>query len=240
MLTIVEDELHGCLILKPSGPLTQRDLEVLNQRFEAWAGAMNRAPGLVIRADRFPAWTDIAALRDHFGFIRSHHRQVRRVAFVSDARALAIAPRLGGLLVGAKVRHFPANRMAAALEWVSDGPPPAREIADLPDFVVGAILAGASGLAAIGDLSLRVEAALARHGRARLLCCVVEGPAGSAQQPAGSGEVARLPAGIERVALVSDLTWVRDGVRLVAPLAAAEVRLFAEDAMDEARAWIAD
>jgi hypothetical protein len=118
VLTIIEDDLHDCLLLEPAGALTPRDLAALAERFEARAAATGRAPNLVVRADAFPTWTELAALLQHLRFIRSRHRRVRRVALVSDARAMEIAPRLARLLVAPKVRHFPADQLDAALAWV--------------------------------------------------------------------------------------------------------------------------
>jgi hypothetical protein len=119
VLTITEDEAHDCFLLEPAGALSRRDLEELATRFEARATATGRAPNLVIRAESFPTWTEIAALLKHLQFIRSHHRRVRRVAIVSDARAMGFAPRLSGRLLAPEIRRFPAGSLEEALAWVS-------------------------------------------------------------------------------------------------------------------------
>jgi hypothetical protein len=118
VLTITEDDLHDCLLLEPAGALTRRDLAVLAEQFQAREAATGRAPNLVVRADSFPTWTEVAALVQHLRFIRGRHRRVRRVALVSDARAMEIAPRLARVLVAPEVRHFPGDRLDAALAWV--------------------------------------------------------------------------------------------------------------------------
>lgn len=118
MLTITDDDLHDCLLLEPAGALTRRDLAALAERFEARTVATGRAPNLVVRADSFPTWTEVAALVQHLRFIVSRHKRVRRVALVSDAPALERAPRIARLLVAPEVRHFPADRLDAALAWV--------------------------------------------------------------------------------------------------------------------------
>ena len=120
MLKITDDDAHNCLVLEPSGPLTRRDLDALTERFDARVNATDRVPNLVIRAGSFPAWADFAALLKHLRFIREHHRLVERVAIVSDARALDLAPRLARRFVSADVRHFPAADFEAALAWVGE------------------------------------------------------------------------------------------------------------------------
>ena len=126
MLKITDDDAHNCLVLEPTGPLTRRDLDALTERFDERVNETDRVPNLVIRAGGFPAWADFAALLKHLRFIREHHRLVERVAIVSDARALDLAPRLARRFVSADVRHFPAAGFEAALAWVGEAPAETR------------------------------------------------------------------------------------------------------------------
>jgi hypothetical protein len=119
VLTITEDDVHDCLLLETAGALSRRDIEALAARFAARAEATGRAPNLVIRTESFPTWTEIAALLKHLQFIRSHHRRVRRVALVSDARAMGLAPRLAQRLLAPELRRFPADGLERALAWVA-------------------------------------------------------------------------------------------------------------------------
>ena len=43
----------------------------------------------------------------------------------------------------------------------------------------------------------------------------------------------------EKVALVSDITWIRHAVRLFAPLIPGHVHVFGDAELAEAKAWIA-
>ena len=45
--------------------------------------------------------------------------------------------------------------------------------------------------------------------------------------------------GFGRVAVVSDVGWIRHAVRAFAPLMPAEVHVFGDDALAEAKAWVA-
>ena len=167
MLKITDDDAHNCLVLEPSGPLTRRDLDALTERFDARVNATDRVPNLVIRAGSFPAWADFAALLGHLRFIREHHRLVERVAVVSDARALDLAPRLARHFVSADVRHFAAADFAAALAWVGERPAETSHVTvmdGLPDEVLGLSVAGvvtARDYAA--TIVPLIEAKLARH-----------------------------------------------------------------------------
>ena len=93
-----------------SGSLRKADLDALTARFDAKVAAGGPVPNLVIQSPSFPTWSNFAALMEHLRFIRGHHRQIEKVALVSDARALDVAPRIARLFVSARLRHFPGRR----------------------------------------------------------------------------------------------------------------------------------
>ena len=244
MLKITDDKAHNCLVLEPTGPLTQRDLDALTERFDERVSETDRVPNLVIRAGGFPAWADFAALLKHLRFIREHHRLVERVAIVSDARALDLAPRLARRFVSADVRHFPAAGFEAALAWVGEAPADASHVTvmeDLPDDVLGLSVAGVVTARDYAETIVPlIEAKLARHEKIRLLYRI--GPEFEAYTPGAVWSDAMVGVkhltGFSRVAVVSDIGWIRHAVRAFAPLMPAEVQVFGDDALAEARAWV--
>jgi hypothetical protein len=244
VLTITEDDAHDCLLLEPSGALNQRDLDALADRFDARALATGRTPNLVVWAESFPAWTELAALLKHLRFIRTHHRLVRRVAIVSDARAMVLAPRLARRLVAAEVRHFPAAELEAALAWVAEAPVDASHVSvmeGLPDHVVGISAAGVLTERDYAETIVPlIEAKLAAHGKISLIYRI--GPELEAFTPGAVWSdalvgVKHLTA-FSRVAVVSDIGWIRHAVRAFAPLIPGEVHVFGDDELAEARAWV--
>ncbi len=245
MLTITEDDLHDCLVLEPSGPLTRRDLDALTERFDARVNATDRVPNLVIRAGSFPAWADFAALLRHLRFIREHHRLVERVAIVSDARALDLAPRLARHFVSAEVRHFAAADLEAALAWVGERPADRSHVTlieGLPDDVLGISVAGVISARDYAETIVpAIEAKLATYPKLRLLYRI--GPEFEAFTPGAVWSDALIGVkhltGFSRVAVVSDVGWIRHAVRAFAPLMPAEVHVFGDDALTEAKAWVA-
>lgn len=244
MLRITEDPARNCLLLEPSGALSPRDLDTLIARFDRYVNERDRIPNLVIRAVSFPTWTDFATLLKHLRFIRDHHRMVRKVALVSDARALDIAPRIAGHFVSAEIRHFPAKDYAAALDWVSEPEEAAAGvtvIAGLPDNVVGLDAEGVVEARDYDEVIVPlIERKLRDHDRIRLLYRIGRGferyTAGAIWSDARVG--LKHLTGFERIALVSDVPWIRHAVRLFAPMIPAEVHVFSDDEMDAARDWI--
>lgn len=246
MLKITDDTAHNCLVLEPSGPLNGRDLDGLTRRFDAYVVATDRVPSLVIRAGSFPAWADFATLLKHLRFIREHHRLIERVAIVSDARALDMAPRLGRHFVSADVRHFSASEFDAALAWVgeAEGRQPAVTVMEgLPDDVVGLSVAGIVSARDYDALIMPlIVAKAARHPTLRMIYRL--GPEFDAFTAGAVWSDALIDVkhltGFRRVAFVSDLDWIRHAVRTFAPFMPADVHVFADGELDAAKAWVSE
>src|SRR5512134_4038919 len=121
MLTheLLKDE--GILILRPQAALEAADFEALAKEVDPYIEAHGRLRGLVIEAESFPGWSDLAALLSHFRFVRDHHRFIARVAAVSDSPLLSVAPRIASHFVSAEVRHFDFSAREQALAWVRQG-----------------------------------------------------------------------------------------------------------------------
>jgi hypothetical protein len=244
MLRITEDEAHGCLLLEPTGALTRRDLDGLNERFDAWVGRNDTIPNLVIRSERFPTWTDVSALIHHLRFIRSHHRLVERVAIVSDARALDLAPRLASRVVSAEIRHFGSNDLPAALAWVAErdaGTARVTVMTDLPDDVLGLSVEGVIRARDYTDTIVPlIESKLRTHDRLKLVYRI--GPQFEAFTPGAVWNDALVGvkhlSGFSKVAVVSDIGWIRHAVRAFAPMLPAEVQVFGDADLADAKAWI--
>jgi hypothetical protein len=244
MLRITDDRQHNCLVLEPTGSLSKSDLERLTVQFEAVVADTGRVPNLLIRSARFPSWADFGALARHLRFIRQHHRMISRVALVSDARAFDVAPRLARKLITADLRHFPDKDYDAALAWLAEGAgePHVTVMEGLPDDTVGISVAGVISAKDYSETILPlIEEKLARHGRVKLVYRI--GPefesftAGAVWNDALVG--LRHLAEFSRVAVVSDVGWIRHAVRAFAPLIPAEIHVFPDKELEAAKAWIA-
>lgn len=110
---------RGVLIARPSGPLSKEDCSALATDADAYIEAHGALKGLVICAEKFPGWEDLDGLVAHFKFVRGHHREIKRVAFVSDSEVLALLPKLANHFVTAEVRHFGAGDEKDAVAWAS-------------------------------------------------------------------------------------------------------------------------
>jgi len=119
---MIEHELiaqHGILVLRPKGRLQEEDFEAIARTVDPYIEQHGALRGLMIEADHFPGWEGVEGMMAHIRFVKDHHRNIQRVAVVSDSMILSMLPKLAGKLVDAKVRHFDASDQDAALQWLA-------------------------------------------------------------------------------------------------------------------------
>jgi hypothetical protein len=115
------DTENAVLYVHPLGALQREDFARLAQAvdpFIALHGALN---GLLVETPHFPGWESFGAMIGHFRFVHDHHRQIRRVALVTDSAIGKLAEHVASHFVAAEVRHFPAAEREAALVWLVTG-----------------------------------------------------------------------------------------------------------------------
>lgn len=110
----------GILVVKPSGPLSVADFEALAATVDPYIAKNGRLVGLLIDAPSFPGWDGFAGLVQHFRFVRDHHRNIERVAAVTDNAFLTIAPRVAEHFAHPEIRVFSGNERAEALRWLME------------------------------------------------------------------------------------------------------------------------
>ena len=110
---------QGVAVITPEGKLEASDFERVARDIDPFIEKHGTLNGLMIYAASFPGWEDFAALVSHIRFIKDHHRNIRRVAAVSDNEFLKIAPMIAKHFVSAEIRHFPFSERANALAWLA-------------------------------------------------------------------------------------------------------------------------
>ena len=120
MIKATLDKATGILHVKPSGPLEEGDFETLAGLADPYIAKNGALTGLVVEIERFPGWKNLAGMLKHFRFVRGHHRKIRRIALVTDARVGKFAVRFARHFVAAEVQRFPAGQGAKARKWISE------------------------------------------------------------------------------------------------------------------------
>jgi len=109
---------NNVLIVEPAGRLQASDFEELAKAVDPYIEEVGQLKGLMIYTESFPGWQDFGALIKHLTFVREHHKNIRRVAAVTDSKFVSIAPSIVDHFVGAEVKHFEYHDKDTALAWL--------------------------------------------------------------------------------------------------------------------------
>ena len=108
----------GILVLRPEGAIEAEDFAAIAAAVDPYLEEEGPLRGLMVEATRFPGWRDFDGFVSHLRFVRDHHRQIERVAFVSDSAVLRKLPVVARHFVTAEVRPFPSGQAEEALTWL--------------------------------------------------------------------------------------------------------------------------
>lgn len=109
---------EGILLLKPSAPLSKEDFDSLSTEVNAYLSGHARLHGVMVHAKGFPGWENFGAFTAHMHFIGEHHKQVERIAVVTDSPLADMAEPIAKHFTSAEIRHFRFVDDAKALEWL--------------------------------------------------------------------------------------------------------------------------
>ncbi|HYL90075.1 MAG TPA: STAS/SEC14 domain-containing protein [Burkholderiales bacterium] len=112
------DTAHGIVHLRPKGALEKEDFARLAKTVDPYLEKQGELAGIIIDAPRFPGWDSLGAMAAHIRFVREHHKRVKKIAVVTDAKVGDLAEKFASHFVAATVRHFPAGQTQAAEEWI--------------------------------------------------------------------------------------------------------------------------
>lgn len=111
----------GILLVKPAGPLFEADFTALAVTVDPYIAKNGKLVGLLIDAPSFPDWDGFAGLLHHFRSVRDHHRNIERVAAVTDNAFLKIMLRIAEHFARPEIKVFPGTERADALELADEG-----------------------------------------------------------------------------------------------------------------------
>jgi len=115
------DATQSILHLRPKAPLTKEDFAQIAKSVDPHIEEKGALAGIIIELSAFPGWDSLGAMAAHLRFVRDHHRQVKRIAVVTDAKLGTVAEKLASHFVAATIKHFPAGQADAARKWIASG-----------------------------------------------------------------------------------------------------------------------
>ena len=115
---------RNILLITPDGALEKADFEQLAKEVDPFIASKGKLAGLMIYTKSFPVWESFGAFVSHLKFVADHHRQIKRIAAVTDSEFLKIMPNIANHFVQAKVRHFNFEEKDQALAWLKQADDP--------------------------------------------------------------------------------------------------------------------
>ena len=236
----------GVLVIRPEQMigLSETDFKYLTDLVDGYLKNHKILHGIVIVAKKFPGWEDLVAFISHFRFIRDHHRVIQKIALVSDSPLLSAAPYLVDHFVNAKIRNFSFSEIEQARTWAAEEKRHTGHLITLdgyPDNVVALLAEGVithndyeETLIPVTENKIRV------HGKVKLLYWCGEKFKGfSVGAMWDDTRFGMMHLGdFLKIAVVSDIEWVRQSVKLFAPLVRDSVQVFHNADIEAANRWI--
>ena len=115
------DTANSILLVRPESALDKDDFVELAKAVDPLIEDNGDLAGLIISAPSFPGWDSFGAVVSHFRFVREHQKHIKKVAVVTDSHLGDVAEHLASHFVSAKIRHFPAEQIEQARQWIIDG-----------------------------------------------------------------------------------------------------------------------
>lgn len=121
MVAFTLNEAESVVHVRPSGALRKEDFEDLARTVDPYIERTGGLKGLILETADFPGWSDLKAVVGHIRFVRDHHRDIERVAFVTDSPVGDAAQYLADHFVKAEIKQFDFDGLAEAKAWVARG-----------------------------------------------------------------------------------------------------------------------
>ncbi len=107
------------LILSPEDKITVSDFQEVSNQVDPFIEANGTLNGLMIEAQSFPGWENASSMMAHFRFVKDHHKDIKRVALVSDDDMASHMPKFASHFVSSELKHFKHEDKAKALDWLA-------------------------------------------------------------------------------------------------------------------------
>jgi hypothetical protein len=100
------------------GPITTEDFEALDLTLDHLLGTSS-LEGVVVHVKNGPSWQNLGSFLRHVGFVREHHRQLKRLALVAEGKLAVFMPAIARQLLAAEVHGFSHRDLEVAVQWAA-------------------------------------------------------------------------------------------------------------------------
>jgi len=118
MLNTILDIENKIVTLQPYGALRKEDFDNAVKVIDPFIKENGKLNGIIIYTESFPGWEDYAAFNRHLVFIKNHHKEIKKLAFVTDSLGGSIAELISSHFVEAVIQNFDYNDLGDARKWI--------------------------------------------------------------------------------------------------------------------------
>lgn len=112
------DEDNLLVEVHPEGSLQKDDFIKLASSVDALIEKKGKLSGILIETESFPGWESVAAMIEHFKFIKNHHQKIKKVALVTNTKLAHIAEKFASHFISAEIKQFPYEDKKSARDWI--------------------------------------------------------------------------------------------------------------------------
>ena len=106
------------VILQPDGALRKEDFDKAVKVIDPFIEEHGKLNGIIIYARSFPGWEDYAAFNRHLTFIKNHHKEIKKLALVTDSLAGGFGELISSHFVAATIKSFDYDKIGDAKMWI--------------------------------------------------------------------------------------------------------------------------
>lgn len=117
-LDINLDPKSAIVTLHPKDRLSKEDFIRASGLIDPFIQEVGKLNGLIIETKLFPGWDSFVALFSHLKFVKEHHKQVKKIAFVTNSILGEGAEKIGSHFIAAEVKRFTFTELEEAKEWI--------------------------------------------------------------------------------------------------------------------------
>jgi len=118
MIKVTLNENNGIALLEPIEKLSEEDFKQVSMVIDPYIEKAGKLNGIIIYSKDFPYWENFAGFLGHMKFIKHHHKNLARVALVTDSKLVNAAEHIAKHFVSAEIKKFPFDQLENAEKWV--------------------------------------------------------------------------------------------------------------------------
>ncbi len=118
MLHITLDDANDIVILEPTPPVTEDDVNAVSRVIDEHIMKDNCLTGILVKAKDLPSWSSLSAMMAHVRFLQNHHDKILCIAIVSNSFMAVMLETLTHHFCSADIKLFKHDDEALARAWI--------------------------------------------------------------------------------------------------------------------------